>query len=80
MGKRGRRQNRDKPIEWSVNIPESVANEVELLLSNPLTGKPVYGAKSSLLTTALREWLERHTGKEVERCPHCNSIITMKEK
>jgi hypothetical protein len=40
-----------------LRIPEEVLKEVELLLFNPLRGKPKKGARSLLVETLLRGWL-----------------------
>ena len=54
---RGRPALTDKPVEWKVNIPSSVVAEVTLFLVDPLTGKTTYGARSTLMTQLLREWV-----------------------
>ena len=54
---KGKRARLDKPREWKLSLPSSVAIPVELLLSNPLTGKPAHGARARLITKLLREWL-----------------------
>ncbi len=54
----GRRPRKDRPVYKRINIPESVCNEVEILLANPLTGEPRYGVWGHLVTQLLKDWLE----------------------
>ncbi len=77
---RGRRAHRDKPIIWRVSIPSSLSEEVELLLTNPLTGEVAYGARSNLAKTLLRKWLIDHTGGEYKECPYCHSPLNQQTK
>lgn len=57
MARRGRKPHADPPTEWKVSIPTSIAAKVELLLTDPYTGKPEHGARSRLLTQLLVNWL-----------------------
>lgn len=50
----------DRPTEWKVSIPSSVAAEIELRLTDPLTGKPKHGARARLVTQLLRSWLAQN--------------------
>jgi len=54
---RGRKTLTDRPVEWKVSIPSSIAAPTALLLSDPLTGRPRHGARAELITRLLREWL-----------------------
>jgi hypothetical protein len=47
----------DTPIKKRLNIPESVAAEVDLELFDPVLGKPRFGGWSGLVTQLLRDWL-----------------------
>ena len=57
MAKRGKKPHADPPVEWKISIPQSIAAPVELILSDPLTGKPKHGARSRLLAELLNNWL-----------------------
>jgi len=57
MTKLGRRPHDVAPHQWKVTIPSDLAAEVELLLFDPLTGKPQYGGRAKLLEALLREWV-----------------------
>lgn len=59
---RGKVSHLDPPIKWRVNIPESIAAKVELMLLNPLTGDIRYGARSDLITKLLKQWLDERIG------------------
>lgn len=54
---KGRRPKLDRPVHKRTHIPESVLNEVEILLADPLTGRPRHGAFSALVTMLLKQWL-----------------------
>lgn len=54
----GRRKNADPSIEWHVYIPTTLAAEVELLLLDPFLQQAKFGAKSTLVTNLLRQWVE----------------------
>ena len=57
MGKRGRKELLDPPVEKSINLPASLVAEVELRLFDPSTNKVAYGAWSKLTEKLVREWL-----------------------
>lgn len=57
MAKPGRKRLIDRPITKQINVPESVAAKVDLLLYNPRTGEQRHGAWAQLVTKLLREWL-----------------------
>ena len=59
MPKRGRKSNIDPSIRRHVYLRESIVGPVELILANPLTGKPEFGALSSLMNELLAEWLAK---------------------
>ena len=54
----GRKTLHDRPTEWKLSLPSSVASEVALFLADPLTGRPRHGARAQLVTQLLRRWLE----------------------
>jgi len=55
----GRKKLSDRPVDRHFNIPMSIAVKVDLLLADPLTGKPKHGAWSTLVTRLLNDWLEK---------------------
>lgn len=54
-----------KPAEWRVMVPAEIALKVELLLMDPVRGKPTYGARSALVTELLIAYLQ----KQEASCP-----------
>jgi len=60
---RGKKKHLDPPVEWKINIPTSVVAKVELLLMDPLTGRPRHGARSKLMASLLKEWLDKQQKK-----------------
>ena len=43
---------------WHITLPESLANRVDLLLIDPLSGRVKYGSRSGLVERLLREHLD----------------------
>lgn len=56
--KRGRKAKAIPSIVWQIAINGTVAQKVELLLTDPVTGEARYGAKGELVSKLLSEWLE----------------------
>ena len=69
MAKLGRKPHADKPRQWKITLPDSIATQVELLLCDAMTGKPAYGARGDLITKLLREWLEKQYKNRQETTP-----------
>lgn len=53
---------------WKVPIPATVAGKVEMVLTDPLTHQPKYGARTKLLTALLEHWLDQTAGKPADEC------------
>lgn len=45
--------------DWKICLPAPLAAEIDLMLEDPLTRKPKYGARSKLIESLLSEWIER---------------------
>lgn len=58
MARRGRKPNLEKTIPWHIEVPEDLALKVDLLITNPLTGKVKYGERKKLVIQLLRGWLD----------------------
>jgi len=54
---RGRKPHIDPPAKFEVSIPTSLAARVELLLYDPIAGKPRYGGRSQLVQELLSQWV-----------------------
>lgn len=62
-------------VPWKLTIPIELACEVDLLCINPILGKPIYGARSQLVTDLLRTHLEKikKVNNDVLNKPDANS-------
>lgn len=49
-------------VQWAIQIPEDLAAQIELLLTDPVRGEPPRGVKSDLVVSLLHEWLARRRG------------------
>ena len=56
---RGRRPLVDPPVRKRINIPESVANQIDVLLADPLTGDVAYSAWSNYITKLINDDLKK---------------------
>ena len=54
----------DPPSRIHVTVPSTVIAQVDLILFDPVLGRPHYSARSALITNLLRAWLEVQKGKE----------------
>jgi len=62
MARRGRKPSLEKTIPWHIEVPEDLAVKVDLLITNPLTGKVKYGERKKLVLRLLRQWLAEQVG------------------
>lgn len=61
-----RPRNPELRANYKLSIPAPLAAEVDLLLIDPITRKPKYGARSKLIAALLRNWLATyHDGLNV---------------
>jgi len=49
----------DRPKKVTVSLPESLHQQVHLLLLDPLHARTRYGTLSGLMTTLLRDWIDK---------------------
>lgn len=42
--------------DWKICLPAPLAAEIDLMLEDPLTRKPKYGARSKLIEQLLSQW------------------------
>lgn len=64
------RRNNELLKDWKIPIPAVTAGKVEMVLMDPITGQPKYGARTKLLEHLLDHWLDFIAGKpEPERKP-----------
>ena len=55
---RGRPPNKDKPVNWRLSLPESLAVKFELLVYDPSQGKVGVGLRSSVVSELIRKLLD----------------------
>lgn len=63
---RGRTRKVDRPTEWKISLPSSLAHAFTQHLRDPLTKKIPHGARSQLIVRLLRQHLERRLPKATE--------------
>lgn len=61
--------------DWKLSIDATCAARVDLLLAEPLTGKPKYGARSKLVQALLEGWLNQLEGKGSFRVPTLQELL-----
>lgn len=60
--------------DYKVSLPAPLAAEVDLMLEDPLTKKPKYGARSLLIEALLREWLAKIKGQNDIETPSLSDL------
>lgn len=61
---RGRIPNDDRPAKVTINLPQSLYNQLVILFLDPMTKRAKYGALSNLATRLLKEWLDDQQRKQ----------------
>lgn len=56
---RGRKPHADTPVKFMISFPGTLCAELELLLYDPVLGKPKYGGRSALIQQLVREWVDK---------------------
>lgn len=56
---KGRRPLIDPTVRKRINVPETVANKIDLVLTDPLTGSLRYNSWSDYLNKLIRDDLEK---------------------
>jgi hypothetical protein len=57
--KRGRKALSTPTVEWKCRIPIDLAVKIDMLHLDPVKGTPEYGARSALITSLIREYLNK---------------------
>lgn len=70
------------PTQWKVTVPEVVAGRIEKALGNLNGTKPIYGARSALISLLLQNWLRERDGQPLLSIPAPNdpNLITKLEE
>jgi len=69
-----RRHSSELTIEWKLSMPATLAGRIENVLGDPVTGKPIYGIRTQLLTLLLERWLAEQRGDIPELLPKIPTI------
>jgi hypothetical protein len=67
--KLGRPANTVKTVHWTLSLPEPLAAELELLMLDPMLGKPKVGARSELVVSLIRQWIDSKKLRPQELAP-----------
>lgn len=60
--------------DWKLSLPAAIAAEVDLLLEDPLSHKPRYGARSKLVERLLISWLATQRGEAATTLPSLEEL------
>lgn len=66
--------NTDFIKPWKICLPATLAGRVEFMLSDPLTHKPIYGARNKLIASLLEHWLARETNRPPTPVPTLSEL------
>lgn len=73
-----RRRNPDFIRPWKLTLPATLAGKLEHVLTDDLTGRPIYGARVKLVTALLEDWLAEQAGRSVDQRPRVPSLEELK--
>lgn len=54
---------------WKLNLSASLAGKLEYMLSDPITRKPIYGARVKLVSSLLERWIAEEEGRSATPVP-----------
>ena len=66
---------KSKAISWKLTLDEGLAAQIELRLANLSEGKPIYGARSALVTLLLHNWLDGKTSVPAPNDPNLSTKL-----
>lgn len=61
-----RHKRHDRPVEKIISFPQSIVEQVDASLRDPLTQRTRFGGWSELLTTLLSKWLDGEVKCHIE--------------
>lgn len=64
-----RRRNPDLIQPWKINLPATLAAQIEYRFFDNFTQRPRYGARGKLLAMLLTYWLARENGTPDDQMP-----------
>jgi hypothetical protein len=83
--KLGRPANTVKTVHWTLSLPEPLAAELELLMLDPMLGKPKVGARSELVVSLIRQWIDTkklkpHASFDSQGAPYLRNPLLFKAR
>lgn len=51
-------RRKGRPVEWKISVPVDLAVAFERLIMDQTKGKPIYGARSFIITELIRKHLD----------------------
>lgn len=57
-----RPMNEDLYVRWKLVVPATLAGRIESMLIDAIHQKPIYGARTKLVSALLEEWVARQAG------------------
>lgn len=73
-----RRRNPDFMKDWKIPISATLAGRMEYVLTDNITKRPIYGARTRLLSALLERWLEEQKGTPHSELPHVPSLAELR--
>lgn len=61
--------------ELKVSIPAALLAELDLMLLDPITQKPRYSARSTLIATLLTNWVAKEKGRSEIPVPSLDELL-----
>ncbi len=74
-------RRKGRKAKWEVHLPEHLATRVETLMVDPINKKPIYGARSQLVTELLELWASKKeaeiadTKRELQGNGHAGALL-----
>ena len=62
----GRKKLIDPPVRWRLNLPQSLATLIDLMLYDPVMGEVGYGQRSQYITRLIKEDLAKRRAIQAE--------------
>jgi hypothetical protein len=72
--------NDDLNRPWKLVLPATLAGRIEYVLTDPLTKKPIYGSRNTLVEALLEYWLARESGMPADRLPSIPTIEQLRAR
>lgn len=70
----GRPRNPQLRADWKLSLPAPIAAKADLMLLDPLSQRPKYGARSRLVAALLEQWLASLDGEIAPPIPALSEL------